>query len=78
MAAEMFVVGDFWLEIRVIIKFCSILEIQEPLTNIHRFLFLKKGLKWPTQKNNRVFQNGQFSEFFVKILEIGPWISRID
>ena len=55
LAAEMFGVGDFWLKIRVIIKICPILDIQEPLTDFHRneakFSFFKKGSKWPTQKN---------------------------
>ena len=32
--------------------------------------------KWPTQKKV-IFQNRQFSIFFVKILWIGPWVSRI-
>ena len=39
-------------------------------------IFFKKKSKWPTQKNN-VFQNRQFSIFFVKISWIGPWVSRI-
>ena len=37
----------------------------------------KKISKWPTQKI-WVFQNRQFSIFFVKISGIGPWLSRID
>ena len=39
--------------------------------------FLKKNPNWPTQKN-WVFQNRQFSIFFVKILEIGPRVSRMN
>ena len=35
LATEMFEVGDFWLEIRVIIKILS-LDIQKPLTDFHR------------------------------------------
>ena len=44
-------------------------------------LFLKnKNSKWPTQKK-WVFQNRQFSIFFVEIScigLIGPWVTRID
>ena len=39
--------------------------------------FEKINSKWPLKKSN-VFQNRQFSIFLMKILWIGPWISRID
>jgi hypothetical protein len=41
------------------------------------FFFGKKNSNGPTQKN-WVFQNRQFSNFFAKILWIGPWVSKIN
>ena len=59
------------------------LDIQELLTDFHEnkekkiFFFEKQNSKWPTQKKC-IFQNRQFSKFFMKISWIGPWVSRID
>ena len=71
---------SFWLEIRVIIK--SILS--HPWYPSKKLWFYyqsekneKKGPIWLIQKN-WVFRNRQFSNFFAKISEIGPWIRRID
>ena len=47
---------------------------KSPILN---FFFEKQKKKWPTQKN-WVFQNRQFSIFFVKILWIGNWVSGIE
>ena len=41
------------------------------------FFFKKKKSKWPPKKKD-IFQLRQFSIFFVKILWIGPWVSRIN
>jgi hypothetical protein len=41
------------------------------------FFFLKKNLKWPTQKSE-FFKIANSQIFFVKISWIGPWASRID
>jgi hypothetical protein len=37
----------------------------------------KKNPKWPTQKNE-FFKISNSQNYFVKILWIGPWVSRID
>ena len=78
----MFGGSDFWLETRVIIKISKkmIPHIKPKVFFIRKknkktFFFEKKNSKWPTQKNS-VFQNRQFSIFFVKISF--PWVSRID
>jgi hypothetical protein len=43
-----------------------------------KFFFEKKKIpKWPFFKM-AIFQNRQFSKYFVKISWIGPWIIRID
>ena len=42
-----------------------------------QFFFEKKNPKWPTQKKV-IFQNRQFSIFFLKISWIGPWVSGIE
>ena len=81
LAAEMFGVGDFWLEIRVIIKILS--HPWYPRT-IGRF-----SNKWSKKFWKKKIQNGQLKKtvlfkiansqiFFAKIIEIGPWISSID
>ena len=70
-AAEMFGVGDFWLENFVL----SLMS--KHLWWIFIEIKQKKGPKWPTQKKTFFFKitNSQF--FFSKISEIGPWVSRI-
>jgi hypothetical protein len=81
LAAEIFGVGDFWLEIRVIIK--NFLDIQEPLTDFHRNKAKRKNENEKKVQNGRLkkteffkIANSQF--FFANISEIGPYISRID
>jgi hypothetical protein len=39
--------------------------------------FFEKKSKWPPKKKI-IFQLLQFSNFFVKISWIGPWVCRID
>jgi hypothetical protein len=77
------VLGDFWAgnqnENK---KFCPVLDIQEPLTDFHVdkaiFFFLKKKVQIGGIKKQEFFEIANSQKNFVKILQIGPWISRID
>ena len=66
LGTEMFGVGDFWLETRVIIKISKI--PCEPINfdvriKQKKIFFEKKISKWRTQKKC-IFQNRQFPKFF--------------
>ena len=41
------------------------------------FFFEKKNSKWPSKKKV-IFSSANSQYSFVKILWIGPWVSRID
>ena len=71
----MFGVGDFWLEIRVIIKILS-----HPLMDFHRNeakkFFEKKRSKMADSKKLSFPKSPILQIFFAKISEIGLWISK--
>jgi hypothetical protein len=79
LGAEMFRLSDFWLETRS--KFRPILDSQVALTNFHgdeakKTFFFK--FQNGRLKKTEFFKIANSQYFFVKILWIGPWVSRID
>ena len=68
--AEMFGVGDFWLETRVITKIST-----HPFMGMkqNRILFQNGQLK-----NTEIFIIANSQHFFTKRSGIGPWVSMID
>ena len=61
-------------------KFCPILDIQEPLMDFHRNeeKKIEKKVQNGQLKKTEFFKITNSKNYFVKIFEIGSWISKID
>ena len=73
LGAEMFGMGDFWLEIRVIIKISS--HPWYPINFVTDLNRDEAKKKWPTQKTE-IFNSANSQYFFAKISGIGPWVNK--